>query len=142
MIMTDQIFQKGQDYKEMTKDFIEFHFANLEVYEAFKTIAKQMHEKGYENFSMISVTERFRWEYAAKTTDKDFKINDKHGSFYARLLACDMPELRHWFRFKKCKADNPQFYEFLKQETGVADPVSIFISSKESGEQCQIKDTL
>ncbi|RKZ99058.1 MAG: hypothetical protein DRQ46_00080 [Gammaproteobacteria bacterium] len=142
LVIVDPINQKGQDHKQMTKDFIEFHNANKAVYSIFKKIAQEMFDKGFERFSMISVTERFRWEYVEQTTDKNFKINDKHGSFYARLLACDMPELRSWFKFKRCKADNDLFYEFLKHETGVIDPVAIFISNNESEKQCQIKDTL
>ena len=65
-----------------------------------------------------------------RPTDPDFKLRSLHHSFYARMIACSMPHLRHWFKFKRCKADNVMFYEFLKKATGIDDPVAILFGEK------------
>jgi len=132
--------EKGQSWEEATIKFIRFHRNNPDVYHAFKMICKRMHAMDFKSFSIMGVVERYRWtwhEDKNKDIEENFLYCNNYNPYYARLLACDLDQLRDWFSFCHCKADNPIFYKFLKTATGVSNPVAIFKLGGEKDEKTE-----
>ena len=131
IILEDEVVEVGKSKRELTEDFIRFHEANKHIYADLKRIAEIMYARGFKKFSISACVERLRWEHPEKSDDPDYMISNNHRSFYSRLLACDLPQYRHWFRFLKCKTDNPIFYLYLREETGILDPIALFENDDE-----------
>lgn len=81
-------------------DFKKFHAANPHVYDRFKELAFEMKETGRKKYSSKMIINVLRWESDLKTTDKEFKINDKFQSIYGRLLVWNHPEFDGFFEFR------------------------------------------
>ena len=79
--------------------FATFHSANPHVYDLYVKFARQAKARGYKKFSIAVITERIRWEVALTTTDAEFKINNNHKAYYARLLN-NTAEFKDFFRTK------------------------------------------
>ena len=56
------------------------------MFSLFAQFAEQALRAGRERFSAHAIGERIRWYTAIETTDMDYKINDHHWPYYARLL--------------------------------------------------------
>ncbi len=51
------------------------------------------------------IGERIRWYTAVETTDDDFKINDHHWPYYARILMLSYPEFGGFFEIRDARFD-------------------------------------
>ena len=69
-----------------TCEFIDFHLDNPRVWVLYHNFAKDMIHRGHKKLSSEMLINRVRWETMIDTTDKQFKINNNHKPFYARLL--------------------------------------------------------
>jgi len=110
--------------REHTERFIEFHEAHPEIYEHYKKLADIAFSRGHTHFGIGNLTEVVRWDIRVKG-GLDFKINNSFRAYYARMLAAEFPEYRDWFELRHSGADNPLFYDYLKQKFGIEDPVAI-----------------
>lgn len=78
-----------------------FHLANPLIYAELLRMAQELQEAGRSRYGINSLFEVMRWERARmQTTDDQFKINDHHAPFYARLLMEDVSSLEDFFRIK------------------------------------------
>lgn len=109
---------------ELTADFISFHERNLHIYATLKEIATEMYGTGKTHFAIGACVERLRYLHPQETDGEGYMLPNAHRSFYSRLLACDLPQFREWFTFVRSKADNPTFHAYLREQTGVTDPVT------------------
>ncbi len=77
-------------------NFINYHAANPQVYEAFKRFTFQAvrHRK---NFSSKAIFERLRWD-SMIAGDDGFKMNNNYTPYYARLFEADHPQHKGFFR--------------------------------------------
>lgn len=91
-----------QDTK-LWREFLQFHNANPHIYEIFKTLVSQTSRKGYQHFGCRSFIEKIRWEIILNGSDPDFKINNNHGPYYARLYMLDHPHMKGFFRIRKVR---------------------------------------
>jgi hypothetical protein len=87
--------------------FLAFHEANPRVYEAFVRLARMwVASTRGRKIGIGALTERVRWELSLATTGDEFKINNNHRSFYARLLMVQEPDLAGIFELRHSVADD------------------------------------
>ena len=94
--------------KSRYEKFRVFHQENPGVFELFTKFARQAKYKGgrtYYGAHMIG--ERIRWYTSIETTsDDEFKVNDHHWPYYARLLMGVYPdEFTNFFRRRDTRFD-------------------------------------
>jgi len=79
----------------------EFHKANPQVYELFKRFTFEALRSGRKNYSANAIFERIRWHSEIETQGDDFKLNNNHRPYYARLFMHDYPEYDGFFRTRE-----------------------------------------
>ncbi len=78
--------------------FDEFHTLNPSVYTLFKKFAFEAIKAGRKRLSTKLIVERMRWEAYVDTAQTDeFKINNNHTAYYARLFMSDYPAYKDFF---------------------------------------------
>jgi hypothetical protein len=82
----------------LEKSFLIFHQQNPHVYELFKKFTKQVIDRGYKQHSARDIIHRIRWETTVVTNDGEFKVNDHHSPYYARMWMREHPEHPDFFR--------------------------------------------
>lgn len=85
--------------------FIAFHRANPFVFEQFARFAKQAKETGMERCGARLLGERIRWYLQVETRTDDYKINNNHWPYYARLLMLTRPEFDGFFERRDANFD-------------------------------------
>jgi len=95
----------------LQQKFDKFHEENPHVYEMFKSFAlgaiRLCEKRNKKYISADFIMHRVRWEQFT-TTDKDFKINNNHISYYSRLFQKDFQEYSHMFRNRKTEAEKAE----------------------------------
>lgn len=71
--------------------FEKFHENNPAIYEMFWRFAHEVIDRGYKKYSADAIMHRVRWETNIVTDSNQFKINNNHVAFYARLFMKDNP---------------------------------------------------
>ena len=87
------------------RKFRQFHQANPHVYARLRRLALDLKRKGRSRYGINGLLEVVRWHMSMETTDPEFKINNNHAPWYARLLMVREPELEGFFRTRTSKAD-------------------------------------
>lgn len=87
---------------EKIREFLRFHDANPQVFEAFRFFAKQAHEAGAKRIGARLIAERVRWETQIERRGA-YKLNDHHTPLYARMLVAKFPQLEGLFEFRESK---------------------------------------
>ena len=85
--------------------FLEFHRDNPRVYSLLKQFAFQAIRAGHKNLGISLVVERVRWETSVVTNDPDFKINNNHRAYYARMFMDDHPAHDGFFRTRRLTSE-------------------------------------
>lgn len=83
-------------------DFLKFHDEHPEVYELLKRFALEALAAGRKKLSIALLAERVRWETSV-VGGKEFKLNNNHRSFYARMFMDDHPQYEGFFRTRQQK---------------------------------------
>lgn len=79
--------------------FLAFHADNPDVWTLFDRFAHQAVRSGRPCYSARAIMERIRWHYAVETQSPDeFKINNNHTPFYARMWLERNPAHAEFFR--------------------------------------------
>lgn len=84
-------------------DFLKFHDQHPEVYELLKRFALEAITAGRKQLSIALLTERIRWETSV-IGGNEFKLNNNHRPFYARMFMDEFPQYEGFFRTRKQKA--------------------------------------
>jgi hypothetical protein len=92
------------------RQFWQFHKDNPIVYELIDRFTKEIIRRGYRNYSIKSVFERVRWHVNIETNDPDFKLNNNHHAYYARLWMECNPNFEGFFRTRTITRDKG-FYQ-------------------------------
>jgi hypothetical protein len=99
----------GQDIPtdaRLQEDFFAFHNENGPLFESLLQGARSLKASGRKLFGIAAIFEEIRW-YGPDTNKTDeFKINDHHGPFYARLLQMSDPTLCGLFAMRESVADD------------------------------------
>ncbi len=82
----------------------EFHAANPRVWDLFRKLAIEAHTV-CATVGARMIGGRIRWSETVETTDADYKINDHHWPYYARLLAGTDRRFEKYFTFKDERFD-------------------------------------
>jgi hypothetical protein len=82
----------------LEKSFHIFHRDNPGVYALFDKFTKQVIAAGYKHHSARDIMRRISWETTIVTTDDQYKINNNHSPYYARMWMNDNPEHADFFR--------------------------------------------
>lgn len=87
--------------EQLFDEWREFHAANPAIYVELRRMALDLRGVGRKRYGMHGLFEVLRWHRAQlQTTDDEFKINDHHAPFYARLLMMREPRLVGFFALK------------------------------------------
>jgi len=108
--MTDVIHIDGRTalaFGDTTAEkFFAFHAENPKVYATLARLAREwIAWTGRHNLGIATLFERTRWEIAMTTSDPDFKLNNTHRAWYARLLMQKEPDLAGLFDLRTSEAD-------------------------------------
>lgn len=88
------------------KKFEKFHADNPVVYTTICQLARQwIANTGRRRLGIGQLAERCRWEIAMRTNDPQFKINNTHNAYYARLIMATEPDLAGIFELRTSAAD-------------------------------------
>lgn len=85
---------------EMRASFEEFHEQNPHVWKLFEGFTFEAINVGRPRYSAKAVVERIRWHVDIETNDPDFKINNNHTAFYARMFMDRHPEHEGFFEMR------------------------------------------
>jgi hypothetical protein len=93
---------------KLEAEFEKFHSENPRVYELFRQFALEAICKRHVHYSADAIMHRVRWETSISTTDNEFKINNNHVAFYARMFMDENPEHDGFFetRHRKTEGQN------------------------------------
>jgi phage terminase large subunit GpA-like protein len=83
------------------KRFLEFHRLNPKVYTLLVEGAKKVKAVGYKRYSINTLFEIVRWHNDIDTKGDEFKLNNNHRAFYARMIMKNNPELDGMFRTRR-----------------------------------------
>ncbi|MAF44288.1 MAG: hypothetical protein CMI54_09040 [Parcubacteria group bacterium] len=88
---------------KLERRFGEFHSKNPEVYSELVRLARELKVAGRERYGIKSLFEIIRWHKAMSTIGDDFKLNNNHAPFYARLIMRKEPDLEKFFEIRAQK---------------------------------------
>jgi hypothetical protein len=98
-------YDVGPPDDPLVQKFWAFHEENPHVYDNLKRKAIRLKRRGFEHWGIGGLFEVLRWQQAMKTTERDFKLNNNHRAFYARLLMLREAYLEGFFEVRSSVAD-------------------------------------
>ena len=93
--------QTGLFDEDSGTKFFKFHESNPFVYQIFCKRTIQMIQAGRRHYSARAIIEVVRWDIDVQTSAEEFKINNNHIPFYARMFMTAYPEHDGFFRTRK-----------------------------------------
>jgi len=75
-----------------------FHHENPQVWQEFEQRALEMIQAGRKHYSARAILEVARWSIHLQTNDQEFKINNNHIPYYAKLFREVHPNHAEFFR--------------------------------------------
>lgn len=72
--------------------FKKFHRENPQVFELFIMFSRKARESNRRYFGARMIGERIRWYTTVETNDVEYKVNDHHWPYYARLAMLMYPK--------------------------------------------------
>ena len=86
---------------KLEKAFWQFHTDNPQVYVVLVKYAREW-RRYHSKCSIKLLFERARWEFGTTIQSKDeFKLNNNHHAYYARLIEEREPDLKGIFRMRQ-----------------------------------------
>lgn len=76
------------------------------MYAKLRKLALELQRKGHKHYGINGLCEVVRWHHALETTG-EFKLNNNHRPYYARMLMEKEPALEGFFELRNAKADLP-----------------------------------
>lgn len=95
--LTNPITDPGASLRDR---FTAFHEANPHVYEQLRVLSLDLVGRGAKQLGIGMLFEVLRWVYAVRTSGDEYRLNNNHRAFYARLLMESEPELRGKFHVR------------------------------------------
>ena len=84
--------------------FLVFHRANPHVYDELVALTRQARQSGLTRIGIGMLFEVLRWNFALRTGGDEFKLNNNHRSYYARLIMLREPDLVGIFETRQLHA--------------------------------------
>jgi len=92
-----------QSQSDIEKRFFKFHDENPHVYKEFERRALLLINKGRRHFGAKAIFEAMRFDWAATTTDEEFKLNNNYTAYYARMFEDKHPDYVGFFEMRTQK---------------------------------------
>lgn len=120
--------------EKLFREFRAFLYANPLVYFELRRLTFDLVDRGRKHYGMSGLFAVLRWHRARlQRTDQEFKINDHHSPFYARLLMAQHPdklgrtdaddgEGPGFFRIRKRAGKSARYDELMKGLAPPAEP--------------------
>jgi hypothetical protein len=89
--------------RRMEEKFLEFHHRNPHIYRAILDKALELFRAGRRRYGIKALYEVVRWEQAIQTEGGEFKLNNNHAAFYARMIMDNVPQLQGFFTTRETK---------------------------------------
>lgn len=83
--------------------WLKFHQDNPAVWKAFEALTFKMISAGRKTYSAGTIIGVVRFRIDETTTDDEFKINNHHIAWYARLFMEVHPQHEGFFKIRKLK---------------------------------------
>ncbi len=80
--------------------FEKFHAENPHVYALLCRFSAEVMAAGLKHYAVKAIIERIRWHVQIETKGDEFKINNNHAPFYARLWLAEHPEFPGFFSIR------------------------------------------
>ena len=101
--------------EQLFDEWLTFHESNPMIYIELCRMALELLDAGRSRYGIHGLFEVLRWHRARlQTTDEEFKINDHHAPFYARLLMIREAQLEGFFTLKNEEKYAPLMARFHK----------------------------
>ena len=98
--LTAQVTDEIGPSKKLRK-FAVFVQHNLAVVALIERFACEAHASGRRHYGMKAIVERARWEASITTRSADWKFDNRHTAYLARLVVIRFPELRDLFELRR-----------------------------------------
>jgi hypothetical protein len=83
--------------RSLESAFLQFHAANPAVYTELVRLASDLKDRGATKIGIKMLFEVLRWRRMRTDSADDFKLNNNHTAFYARLIMEREPNLHAIF---------------------------------------------
>ena len=104
MTEREQILELAEYFSgELGADFIEWLGENFHVWEAFVNEAFKVRAKGFKHYSARTIIHVLRHHSAISESGGEWKINNNHSPYLARLFDLRYPSAAGMFEFRKVK---------------------------------------
>ena len=97
------LFNQPMSQSAIEKRFFQFHDENPHVYKEFERRALLLINKGRNHFGAKAIFEAMRFDWAATTTDEEFKLNNNYTAYYARIFEDKHPDYVGFFEMRTQK---------------------------------------
>jgi hypothetical protein len=87
-------------FKPHYEAFLDFHAENPIVYTLLVQYARQAKSAGVKKLGIALLFERLRWYSMVETTGDEYKLNNNHRAYYARLIMKNNPDLAGMFEIR------------------------------------------
>ena len=106
--MNEQLELFDKESRERFGAWAKFHRENPKVWLLFKKFAESARQRGRRSrFGARMIGERIRWYTTVETNDPDYKVNDHHWPYYARLLMLTDANFAEFFELRLSRSDAP-----------------------------------
>lgn len=100
----DQIIELSQYYLgDLGHEFVEWLPNNLHIWDAFVAEAFKIVRKGFTHYSARTIIHVLRHHSALEEKDGEWKINNNHSPYLARLFALRYPQYEQLFEYRSTK---------------------------------------
>lgn len=101
----EQIVELAEHYAdELGQEFVAWLGENLHIWDAFVAQAKQIHAKGFKHYSARTIIHVLRHHSALHEHGGEWKINNNHSPYLARLFDLRYPQFAGMWEFRKTKS--------------------------------------
>lgn len=86
------------------ENFLDFHRKNPHVYRTLVMMAKNYRARHRATrLGIATLWENLRWDYLMSTEHADYKLNNNHKAYYARMIMDQEPDLDGLFDLRAQK---------------------------------------
>lgn len=102
-----------------SEKFEEFHTANPGVYDRMVQEAREWKAAGHGKLSIGMLVERVRWVGTVENWSSDYKLNQNHAAYYARLIMAQEPDLEGFFDLRDAPEPDAWITDYISRKVTV-----------------------
>lgn len=86
--------------------FRQYHDRHPEVWRYLVRLVGQLQRRGRDRYGIAALWERLRWHFSIERGEEEFKLNNNHKAYYARLLMARYPQYAGFFQTRQLAGEN------------------------------------